>query len=297
MRLWPTEPEPDDPWARHGAASETEREAIERASCQSRYDYEHDLGFFSKYFPGVDTTQFRGRRLLDLGCFTGGRLVYWTHRYGFKDSRGIDIDPMFARAGNRFAALKGADAAFDTGFAESLPYPDASFDFIASYDVLEHVRNVGQALRECHRVLKPGGVLLCVFPPFYQPLESHLGMASGWPALHWIFPLRELTAAYYEILQERGPSAAWYARKSPELEPWERLPTLNGITVGKFRKLVREQGWRVSDWNAAPILSDGRRARLPIFRLLRLAFVIPARLPILEEFFIGRICCALHKSS
>lgn len=289
MMAWPSAPEPDDPWARYANASEAERDQILIASARSRYDYEHDIEFFSKYFPDVDPAEFRGKRLLDLGCFTGGRLVHWVERYGFVNARGIDIDERFERAGYLFAREKGIAADFDTGFAEALPYESDSFDFIATYDVLEHVRSVEQALAECRRVLKPGGRLLCVFPQYLQPLEAHLGCATGWPALHWFFSGKTLAAAYYELVKD-----TWYARQSPELEPWERLVTLNGISVRAFRRLIRA-GWELQHWGTEPILSDGRRARLPIFRVMRHALALPARLPLLEELFLGRICAVLKK--
>ena len=65
--------------------------------------------------------------------------------------------------------------------------PDNSFDYIVNFDVLEHVRDVEIVLKECFRVLKPDGKLLAVFPPFFQPLEAHLGMVTKMPALHWLF--------------------------------------------------------------------------------------------------------------
>ena len=140
--------------------------------------------------------------------------------------------------------------------------------------------------------------MLCVFPPFFQPLEAHLGFATGMPALQWIFSGKVLRAASCEIWEERGPSADWYKLKTPELADWERLPTLNGITVRKFRQIVKaEPGWRTRSWSTEPILSDGRRAKLPIFRMLRLLFVLPAKIPVLEELFLGRICCVLQKTA
>jgi SAM-dependent methyltransferase len=296
MRAWPSRPDADDPWARYDNASDEEKRRIGLESSRFRHQYEQDICFFSKYFPGVNPAELRGRSILDLGCFTGGRLVYWVERYGFVNARGIDVKDAYAQAGRNFAAERAVMAEFDTGFAENLPYAAESFDYITSYDVLEHVRSVEKAMRECHRVLKIGGKFLCVFPPFFQPLEAHLGMATGMPALQWIFPGKVLMQAYWEILTERGPGADWYKPKTRELADWERLPTLNGITIRKFRRILKAQpGWRMLWWSTAPILSDGRRAQQPIFRLLRSLFALPAKMPLLEELFLGRICCVLEK--
>lgn len=48
--------------------------------------------------------------------------------------------------------------------AEALSFPDGSIDLITSNDVLEHVNNPIQALREIFRVLKPGGVVFITIP-------------------------------------------------------------------------------------------------------------------------------------
>lgn len=45
-----------------------------------------------------------------------------------------------------------------------LPYPDASFDVVIHSDTLEHVINPVHALRECRRVLKPGGAVCFTVP-------------------------------------------------------------------------------------------------------------------------------------
>lgn len=46
------------------------------------------------------------------------------------------------------------------GYAEKLPFEEASFEVVISRYSAHHWHDVGQALREVHRVLKPGGVLI-----------------------------------------------------------------------------------------------------------------------------------------
>ncbi len=278
-------------------ASPEQQNRIKLRSAQFRYDYESEGTFFAKYFPAFDTAELEDRAVLDLGCFTGGRLVYWAEHFKLRSAHGVDINPIFGDAGRLLAEKHGVAAEFRTGFGEELPYDSGTLDVITSFDVLEHVRDVGATLRECHRVLKPGGRLFSVFPQFYQPLESHLGLVTKMPALHWFFNTHAIVAAFNEIERERGDEAYWYRRDFAGLADWEKLPTLNGITVRHFRQLVNAEGrWTPTYWNRAPILSSGRRAaRLP-FRLLRMAFWLPARLPFLEELFLDRICCALRKT-
>lgn len=46
----------------------------------------------------------------------------------------------------------------------ALPLPDASFDLVVSFQVIEHLPNIGGYLDEIRRVLRPGGEFLCATP-------------------------------------------------------------------------------------------------------------------------------------
>jgi len=304
MKMYPNYPREDDLslWevfrhTRYTQSPVEEQNRIKQQSAQLRYDEEKQICFFVRYFPNISPIEFHNKSILDLGCFTGGRIVYWAEQYGFHEARGIDINPIFAEAGRLYATSKGVNVTFDTGIAENLPYDSNRFDFVASYDVFEHVQSIEQVMQECLRVLKRGGKLLAVFPQFFHPLEAHLGLATKMPALQWWFSGKTLTEAYYEILQDRGKESYWYSRDNPKIAEWERLPSLNGITVAKFRRIVEaNKGWNILYWSRKPILSRGVRANKAVFRLLRYSLSLPARLPFLEELFLGRICCVLEKA-
>ncbi len=47
---------------------------------------------------------------------------------------------------------------------EKLPFPDSCFDVVFNKSVLEHIRNTDHLIREIRRVLKPGGLILCMVP-------------------------------------------------------------------------------------------------------------------------------------
>jgi ubiquinone/menaquinone biosynthesis C-methylase UbiE len=275
---------------------EDKREIMLRSS-QHRYDYENEIPFLEKYFGFVNRGEYEGKSVLDLGCFNGGRLVAWKEKYNFGYAEGIDINPVYEEAGKQFANIRNQKVTFKTGYGEELPYESNSFDIIISTDVFEHVKNVEKVMDECYRILKPGGKLLTTFPQYYQPLESHLGRVTKVPALHWFFNGKILAKAAYEIGLEREPESYWYRHKNPTLQDWEKMYSLNGITVSKFRIIVKKNDWEILYWSKKPILTDGRRAKRIYFRLLSLLFMIPAKLPIIEEIFLGRICCVLEKKS
>ena len=243
----------------------------------------------------ISPEELRGKSVLDLGCFTGGRIVYWKERYEFGETKGIDINPVFEEAGRLFAKKKNIDIAFQTGIGEDLPYKPNSFDYIISYDVFEHVRDVEKVMEECFRTLKPGGKLLVVFPQYLQPLESHLGLVTRLPALHLLFSGKTITEAAYEIHTKKGKDASWYALKSPYLEEWERLPSLNGTSLAQFWRIIKRGNWKIVYQRKEPILSTGRRTRRFIFRFFRLFFLVPAHLPLVQELFLDRVCFCLQK--
>ncbi len=56
---------------------------------------------------------------------------------------------------------------------EALPFPDNSFDLILSHEVIEHVQDDAQAIREMIRVLRPGGRLILFCPNRGYPFETH----------------------------------------------------------------------------------------------------------------------------
>lgn len=56
---------------------------------------------------------------------------------------------------------------------EALPFPTGSFDVILSHEVLEHVRDDRDAVREMVRALRPGGRLVLFVPNRGYPFETH----------------------------------------------------------------------------------------------------------------------------
>jgi ubiquinone/menaquinone biosynthesis C-methylase UbiE len=94
-----------------------------------------------------------GRRVraLDCGCGTGANLAMLRD---FGTAVGIDL----TWAGLAFARERG-ERALAQATADALPFADATFDLVASFDMLQCVPDAAEraAIREIHRVLRPGG--------------------------------------------------------------------------------------------------------------------------------------------
>lgn len=98
-----------------------------------------------------------GQRVLDVACGTGvlGREV--ASRVGSAGGvTGIDPNPGMVAVAKRIAPA----VEWREGVAESLPFPDRTFDAVVSQFGLMFFTNRRQALREMLRVLKPGGRLV-----------------------------------------------------------------------------------------------------------------------------------------
>lgn len=90
--------------------------------------------------------------MLDIGC-RDGTLTKWFRKGN--NVYGIDIDELALRA---FKEAIGTEVLADIN--QSLPFKSESFDVLVLGEVMEHTFFPSEVLVECHRVLKPAGVLL-----------------------------------------------------------------------------------------------------------------------------------------
>jgi ubiquinone/menaquinone biosynthesis C-methylase UbiE len=94
--------------------------------------------------------------ILDVGCGTG-RLLRKT-RQAFPHARLVGVD---AAAGMIDAARRKADdIEFVQGTAESLAFPDGSFDLVVTTLSFHHWDAQREGLRQVHRVMRPGALFL-----------------------------------------------------------------------------------------------------------------------------------------
>ena len=99
-----------------------------------------------------------GKTVLDLGC-AGGFMAEALAQKGAVVT-GIDPAAEAIKAARTHARQSGLNVAYDVGVGERLPYADEAFDAVVCVDVLEHVEDLAQVIREIARVLTPGGVFL-----------------------------------------------------------------------------------------------------------------------------------------
>lgn len=102
----------------------------------------------------------RGKRVLDAGCGVG----YGVARLARCAGRvvGLEIDPeAVAAARERY---RSPAAGFVCADCRRLPFPDASFDLVTAFEVIEHLKDWERLLAESRRVLTPSGRLVVSTP-------------------------------------------------------------------------------------------------------------------------------------
>lgn len=116
-------------------------------------------------------------KMLDIGCSNGDWLLHWQQR-GW-NPHGVDID----RKHVGIALERGIDAKACDLNAESLPFPDATFDLVFAGEVIEHLIDTDGFLSEISRVLKPGGHAIVTTPnlvSFENRVRILLGIYPAW---------------------------------------------------------------------------------------------------------------------
>lgn len=126
----------------------------------------------------------RGKKglLLDLGCGKGWFLEAARER-GWQ-VRGLELCPEVAKeTEERIGAQIYRGSIFDVGL------PEETFDVVTMLDTIEHLETPVEALRICHRILKPGGVLMLTTPNLRGLGCRMLGSRAYavWPDEHIVY--------------------------------------------------------------------------------------------------------------
>lgn len=108
----------------------------------------------------------QGKLLLDLGCGAGENSVYFAK----KGARCVatDYSPGMVDVALKLAAANGVTIEGCTANAMALNFPDNTFDLVYASNLLHHIPDPKIALKEMHRVLKPGGKAC-----FWDPLKHN----------------------------------------------------------------------------------------------------------------------------
>ena len=230
-----------------------------------------------------------GKKVIDFGFGSGAGTVAFSLKgvdiIGIENNQAGGEDCVVQ--GDRYATMKGRKVTFLLMDGEKMDFGDNSFDVVLAIDVLEHLTNPVKVLQEIKRVLKPGGMLVIVWQPYYAPYGGHLKFASK-------IPWRQLMPFFNK---EKFLKKAWARNPICSYDALLNIVnSLNKLTLYQFRKIITRMQWdvvafkkRSFKWN-----NSVTNVRLGIF--LRIMLNKLPLIPILEEITTRSVLVILKKS-
>jgi len=179
----------------------------------------------------------KGRSYLDIGCAGGASLVA-ARSLGFS-VQGVEPSHWLANYGRTNYNIDVRDGILKPGM-----FPEASYDIITMWDVLEHIPEPGPVLDLIHSLLRPGGVLLLSYPDIASITQRLLG--DRWPFwlsvhLNYYVPAtiqRQVEQANFNVLRFRPywmtlPLGYALSRAVPYFKPVALLQkVVEGVGLG-----------------------------------------------------------------
>ena len=178
---------------------------------------------------------FKPARILDMGCSIGHSTLPYADAFPDAEICAIDVAAPLLRYGHARAEHFGKKIAFSQQNCEATRFADGSFDLIVSHILVHEMpaRAIDAMLRECHRLLRPGGMTMHVDLSLYQDLDPFDEAMLDWDTYFNNEP-------FWNVVRQRKPEAMMTAAGFSKDSVIERLVS------------------RVS--NQSPVFAEGRNS-------------------------------------
>ena len=192
-------------------------------------------------------------RVLDLGAGMGGFAV--AAALAGARVTACEYNPAYCRIIRLRAARYRLSIPIINAAGESLPLPDAAFDLVVAWDVIEHVKDPVAVLRELARVLRPGGHALITAINRRAWIDPHYHMRG----INWLpRPLAEL------VIELRGRT-----KRGAAFRDMQRLSEMHYFHYHDLVRLCNQLGFTVTDLREQALLAGQLPSRKPLRRAMR----------------------------
>ena len=175
-------------------------------------------------------------RSLEIGAGTGYFSLNLLQAGVVKEATCTDISPGMVRTLAVNAARLNLPVRTARADAESLPFPDASFELVIGHAVLHHLPDLDRAFGEFHRVLRPGGWIVFAGEP--SRLGDRLATVPKRGA-------RALAPLWRSAIRARpAPPADGAAPAEAADHALERLVDIHAFEPGDLETVARRAGFR-----------------------------------------------------
>jgi SAM-dependent methyltransferase len=206
---------------------------------------ESALAFFKETFRGLAP-----RRILDLGCTVGNSTLPWVEAFPEAEVHGIDVCAPVLRYAHARAESLGRRVHFSQQNAERTRFPDGHFDVVMSCLLVHETSRqaLSRILKEAHRLLAPGGVMLHTETPPYGNLPPFDAFMFDWDARNNNEPF---WTASHELDPRAEAEAAGFPRDAAfEASPVSHYSTTQSRPTRVFKGGEVGGGWRWYVWGA-----------------------------------------------
>jgi len=237
-------------------------------SIESNLEYALKKQFQLKFFYGFPF-EIIGKNILEIGCGQGGISTYLAVN-GADYVCGADINEFHLsvaeifkkQIAEKFKIDLSSKLSFKIEDAYKMTFESETFDLIIADNVFEHFMEPEKVLRECYRVLKPGGLIIIPnFNSYYSKYGAHLKYGLKLPWVNLFFSEKTICRTLYKMsitnpfLKKAYPGISDNTTRIVDLREYKDL---NGMSFSKFKKITNEVGFSIKSFVISPPFRKGK---------------------------------------